>query len=98
MEIASPHGFCIFIHIFPSISTATIWENSTQCIKPLRNTLLAYVDTTILSPHLDSLKIHVVVLDEEMLTPIDSLGIIIPYSKTWKCDETVGLNPRQPQP
>jgi hypothetical protein len=64
MEIASPRGFCIFIHVFLSISIAMIWENSGQCIKPLKNTLLAYVDTIIPLPHSDSLKIHATLLNE----------------------------------
>jgi hypothetical protein len=35
-----------------------------MCIKPLTNIPFPYVDTTIPSPHLDSLKIHTPVLDE----------------------------------
>jgi hypothetical protein len=64
MGIASPRGFCIFILFFSSISIAMIWKNSSQYIKPLRNTLLAYVDTIIPLPHFDSLKIQAALLDE----------------------------------
>jgi hypothetical protein len=64
MDILAPHGLRIVLHIFPSISTATIAEYSSMCIKPLRKILLDFEHRTIPSPHLDSLKIHDAVLDE----------------------------------
>jgi hypothetical protein len=65
MDILTPPGLRIVLHIFCSISTATITEYSSMCIKPLRKTLLDFERRTILpSPYSDSLKMHVVVLDE----------------------------------
>jgi hypothetical protein len=65
MDISAPPGLRIVLHVFPSISTTTIIEYSSMCTKPLRKILLDFERRTILlSPHSDSLKIHVVVLDE----------------------------------
>jgi hypothetical protein len=63
MDILAPPGLRIVLHVFLSISIATIIEYSTMCIKPLRKTLLDFERKTILpSPYSDSLKIHAVVL------------------------------------
>jgi hypothetical protein len=65
MDILAPPGLRIVLHVFPSISTITIIEYSSMCIKPLRKILLDFECRIILpSPHLDSLKIHVAVLNE----------------------------------
>jgi hypothetical protein len=65
MDISAPPGLQIVLHVFPSISTATIAEYSTMCIKPLRKILLDFECRTILlSPYSDSLKIHATILDE----------------------------------
>jgi hypothetical protein len=65
MDILAPPGLQIILHVFSSISTTTITEYSSMCIKPLRKTLLVFECRTILlSPYSDSLKIHAVVLDE----------------------------------
>jgi hypothetical protein len=64
MYISTPRGLRIVLHVFPSISTATTIEYSSMCIKLLRKTLLDFERSTIPSPYSDSLKIHVVVLDE----------------------------------
>jgi hypothetical protein len=64
MDISAPPGLRIVLHVFPSISTTTISEYSSMCIKPLRKTLLDFERRTILpSSHSDSLKIHAAVLD-----------------------------------
>jgi hypothetical protein len=64
MESSAPPGLRIILHVFSSISVATIVEYSRMCIKPLRKTLLDFERRTILSsPHSDSLKIHAAVLD-----------------------------------
>jgi hypothetical protein len=63
MDILAPPGLRIVLHVFLSISIATIIECSTMCIKPLRKTLLDFErKTTLPSPYSDSLKIHAVVL------------------------------------
>jgi hypothetical protein len=54
----------VVVVVFASISIGTIWVKSSMCIKPLTNTPFPYVDTTIPSPHSDSLKIYALVLDE----------------------------------
>jgi hypothetical protein len=64
MDISASHGLQIVIHVFFSISTATITKYSSMCIKPLRKTLLDFERSTISSPYSDSLKIHAAVLDE----------------------------------
>jgi hypothetical protein len=65
MDISAPPGLQIVLHVFPSISTATIAEYSTMCIKPLRKIFLDFEHRTILlSLHSNSLKIYVAVLDE----------------------------------
>jgi hypothetical protein len=65
MDISTPPSLRIVLHVFPSISTTTIAEYSSMCIKLLRKILLDFEHRTILPlHHLDSLKIHVVVLDE----------------------------------
>jgi hypothetical protein len=65
MDISAPPGLRIVLHVFPFISTATIVEYSTMCIKLLRKTLLDFERRTILpSPHSDFLKIHAAILDE----------------------------------
>jgi hypothetical protein len=64
MDIARPGGLRIFLYVFPFISTATIWDTSSMCIKPLRNTVLKNLHTRISSPHSDSLHIHAPVLDD----------------------------------
>jgi hypothetical protein len=56
MNILTPLGLQIVLHVFLSISIATSAEYSTMCIKPLRK---------ILPPlHSDFIKIHAAVLDE----------------------------------
>jgi hypothetical protein len=65
MDISAPPGLQIVLHVSPSISTSTIAEYLTMCIKPLIKTPLDFECRTILpSPHSDSLKIHATVLDE----------------------------------
>jgi hypothetical protein len=65
MDILAPPGLRIVLHVFLFISTATIAEYSSMCIKPLRKTLFDFERRTILvSPYSDSLKIHAAVLDE----------------------------------
>jgi hypothetical protein len=57
--------FTNYLPCLPTISTATIAEYSTMCIKSIRKTLLDFEHRTILlSPHSDFLKIHAAVLDE----------------------------------
>jgi hypothetical protein len=65
MDILAPPSLRIVLHVFSSISTATIAEDSGMCIKPLRKTLIIFEHRTILpSPHLDSLKVYATILDE----------------------------------
>jgi hypothetical protein len=64
MDNAGPGDLRIFLHVFPSISTATIWDTSSMCIKPLRNIVPENLYTRISSSHSDSLHIHAPVLDE----------------------------------
>jgi hypothetical protein len=65
MDISAPPGLRIVLHVFPSVSTTTITEYSSMCIKPLRKTLLDFERRTILSlPHSDSINIHAAILDE----------------------------------
>jgi hypothetical protein len=64
MDIAEPGALRIFLHIFPSTSTATIWDTSNICIKPLRNIVPENLHTRISSSYSDSLHIHALVLDE----------------------------------
>jgi hypothetical protein len=64
MDIVGPGGLRIFLHAFLSISTATMWDTFSMCIKSLRNIVPKNFYTRISSPHLDSLHIHAPVLDE----------------------------------
>jgi hypothetical protein len=64
MDIEGLGGLRIFLHVFPFISTATVWDTSSMCIKPLRNTVPENLHTRVSSPHSDSLHIHAPVLDE----------------------------------
>jgi hypothetical protein len=65
MDILAPPDLRIVLHVFLSISIVTIAEYSSMCIKTIKKILFDFERRTILlSPHSDSLKIHVVVLDE----------------------------------